>query len=190
MKQLVLIYLAAVMLASCSGGSGADDPDHPYRAEIDSLKKWKGQLEGLGSDLKKIDLELIDSAGQVYDYQVRMLKTYYNPDSVDQQFASIMNGYKKIIQPAKTRSEVRQLDTNLSFTLKNMTALIDKMEKQDFDDSEDPDAFYNAERKAAGKLMQQIELTVMNTEKSLEVFHRLSPEVDKVVSTLDTTAAE
>ena len=169
MKKVAPFFLGVVLVAlGCS---------KPWEKEITEITSWQAKLDSAEIVLNSIDSLAIAQAYSRYESNVRIFKKMYKAEQVDTTLSRALAGYKGIRSVGKNlRLDMIKIREELAFTRKNLEALKEKMERDEL--AEDTaKAYFEDERAAVGKLIQQIEFLHKGSKAALDLFYMFDPYV-------------
>jgi len=174
MKQ-TLIFFSALILIACGNN---------YKQEIKQAEELEETLLETEKEFLAMDINKIAQAKDAYTENIAVFKHKYIPDTVDQQLANDVNGYRYIKKSSsRVMSNYSKLTESIDLCKKQLSDLISDME-HDAISKEDVAKYLEQERFRASETISMIKETKKEYDKIIRINDSLGPKIDKVVDSL------
>lgn len=174
MKQ-TLIFFSALILIACGNN---------YKEEIKQAEELESALLETEKEFLTMEINKIAEAKDAYTKNIEVFKHKYVPDTVDQQLANDLDGYK-YIKKASSRviSNYSKLTESIDLCKKQLSDLISDME-HDALSKEDVDKYLEQERFRTSETVNMIKETKKEYDEIIKINDSLGPKIDKIVDSL------
>jgi hypothetical protein len=174
MKKLVysLVALVTLLMISCA---------NPYEEEIKNVEEMQVVLDGVKQTYSHVDISKVNFAMETYVKNMEQIKTYYKPDSVDENVTKLVNFYKGIKHSAKGfADEYYAVGMQIEFMQTQLNTLHTDMEnKAEFNDS--LDIFLKNEQLNLDELSQNVGTLLYNYDFIISVHDSVATKVQNIL---------
>lgn len=170
--NLNVVLFIIVFLTSCT---------NPYSEETQELEGLQEVLTGVKQTYGQVDIAKVKFAMESYSKNMDQIKTYYKPDSIDQNITNLINFYKGIKHSAKGfEDEYYAVGMQIEFIEKQLSTLKKDMENNaDFKDS--LSIFLENEHKNLDALSADIGTLMYNYDFIINVHDSVASKVQNIL---------
>jgi len=175
--RLAILYaVTALLVVGCSS---------PYAEELTEINDWRTEIEEAQGTFEAIDSASVFGAMADYARNLETIKTRHSGDSVDQDFARLMNTYKGIRGVTKHfKQDYKAIKREFLYTNQQLADLSDDMTNGDFDNREDALAAFNSEKIHVMALVKSVQALEMNATQAIGVHDSTNHLVEDYVEKL------
>ncbi|MCB9188292.1 MAG: hypothetical protein H6599_03315 [Flavobacteriales bacterium] len=154
---------------------------NPYEKEIKEVTEMQEVLIGVKQTYSQVDIAKVNFAMESYLKNMDQIKTYYKPDSIDQNITNLINFYKGIKISAKGfEDEYFAVGIQIEFIDKQLNTLKKDMENNaDFNDS--LSIFLENEHKNLEELSGEIGTLMYNYDYIISVHDSVASKVQNIL---------
>lgn len=178
MKQIVYILTPLFLVFSCAS---------KHKDELNDVEVLQAELATLENTFYSISIEDVKEAKKAYVENMRSVKTYYFPDSLDNSFTSMLNSYKGIKHSTKT------IDYDFISNQDNINAMKTQLEnlhkdiKNDVLPEDSIRIFIEQESQNLESLSENVGSYIVNADYTIELHDSLSQKISDYIKPFITS---
>ncbi|CAG5079362.1 hypothetical protein [Parvicella tangerina] len=167
-----IVFILTVLMVACA---------NPYEDEIEDVEGMQEVLSGVKQTYGQVDIAKVNYAMEMYLKNMKQIKTYYKPDTVDENVTKLVNFYKGIKHSAKGfEDEYYAVGMQIEFMDKQLKTLQTDMEnKADFNDS--LETFLKNEQNNLDELSKNVGTLLYNYDFIISVHDSVASKVQNIL---------
>lgn len=168
----IAISISTFLFTSCA---------NPYLEEIEKVEAMQDVLSGVKQTYAQVELSKVNFAMETYLKNMKQIKMYYAPDTVNEEVTNLINFYKGIKHSAKGfEDEYFAVGMQIEFMDKQLSTLVNDLEnKADFQDS--LDIFLQNEQNNLDDLSKNVGTLLYNYDFVISVHDSLATKVQNIL---------